>query len=572
MEIAVYGIAKDEAKHVERFMASTAGADGVYICDTGSSDRTVELLEQHGAKVKSITVEPWRYDTARQISLDHVPEDVDICVCLDLDEVLLPGWREVIEREWEPGLTVLRYPFTTDWNEDGTPQVVIWGYKVHARHAYRWKYPIHEVIVPVGEDRQKVTQTPIMEHHQDRDKDRNRLSIFDTWMHEYSDDARMLHMYARELIKAKRYKDAEDQCRQYFLVAPQHVMIGDSTRQDAVVRSKTCRFMAACAGYLGRSADHILVWLLRSVAEAPWQREPWIRLGEFWLAAKDWAAAWAVLRRGHMITDRSLSITLEEDCWNERADKLLEIAWNRLQGSTQELRVYWNRCADGRNFGDLLTHWAFAQIGVNAPWVSPRIANVFGAGSIIETIPDRYEGVVLGTGIMHAETHKDLTQAKVLALRGRLTLERCKVQGKLVLGDLGLVIRCFLSERPEPEFDVGHIPHYAVYAETVQDTPGGELVIDVRAPVDHVIAQAMRCRRIKSSSLHGLVLADVLGIPSTWIKHDGVLGDGFKFHDYASAFDEEIEPDVWRMADQTKVQRKAEQLLALLKEAGCTTN
>ena len=36
MKIYVYAIAKDEIKHIERFMASVAEADGVYVLDTGS--------------------------------------------------------------------------------------------------------------------------------------------------------------------------------------------------------------------------------------------------------------------------------------------------------------------------------------------------------------------------------------------------------------------------------------------------------------------------------------------------------------------------------------------------------
>lgn len=37
---------------------------------------------------------------ARNISLDHVPEDVDICVCTDLDELFEPGWRKKLEEAW----------------------------------------------------------------------------------------------------------------------------------------------------------------------------------------------------------------------------------------------------------------------------------------------------------------------------------------------------------------------------------------------------------------------------------------------------------------------------------------
>ncbi len=41
---------------------------------------------------------PWRFDAARNRSLELVPEDVDLCVCTGLDEVFRPGWREVLEQ------------------------------------------------------------------------------------------------------------------------------------------------------------------------------------------------------------------------------------------------------------------------------------------------------------------------------------------------------------------------------------------------------------------------------------------------------------------------------------------
>mgnify|MGYP002552066598 CR=1 FL=1 len=44
MKIIIYAICKNEALFAERFMASCAGADGVYVLDSGSTDRTPELL------------------------------------------------------------------------------------------------------------------------------------------------------------------------------------------------------------------------------------------------------------------------------------------------------------------------------------------------------------------------------------------------------------------------------------------------------------------------------------------------------------------------------------------------
>ena len=108
MKIAVYAISKNEAQFVERFCQSAKNADLIIIGDTGSTDNTVELSKQHGATVYDICITPWRFDKARDAVLALIPRDIDICISLDLDEVLEDGWREEIERVWTNETTRLR--------------------------------------------------------------------------------------------------------------------------------------------------------------------------------------------------------------------------------------------------------------------------------------------------------------------------------------------------------------------------------------------------------------------------------------------------------------------------------
>ena len=92
-KIVVYAISKNEEKFVERWVNSMKEADDIYVLDTGSTDNTVNLLNNFGVKVKEEKIDPWRFDVARNLSLEMIPDDVDICVCTDLDEVFEPGWR-----------------------------------------------------------------------------------------------------------------------------------------------------------------------------------------------------------------------------------------------------------------------------------------------------------------------------------------------------------------------------------------------------------------------------------------------------------------------------------------------
>ena len=140
LKIAVYTITKNEEQFIERWAQSAKDADLLLIADTGSTDRTVEIAKENGVQVHDICVTPWRFDHARNTSLMLIPKDYDVCICLDAEEVMEPGWREEIERVWTPETTHLRYKF--DWSLG----IVFYSEKIHARHGYYWHHPCHEHI------------------------------------------------------------------------------------------------------------------------------------------------------------------------------------------------------------------------------------------------------------------------------------------------------------------------------------------------------------------------------------------------------------------------------------------
>ncbi len=236
------------------------------------------------------------------------------------------------------------------------------------------------------------------------------------------------------------------------------------------------------------------------------------------------------------------------------------------------MKAFWSRCANGTNFGDVITRWLFEKFGVTLEWTKIRWAELVGCGSILGYVPDGYSGIVLGSGMMYSKDRKNLRNARVLALRGAHTKERCGLlsEQRPVLGDLGLTMAAFVPRDRTCEFRLGEIPHYTVYpdvARMYERHPSSQtLLIDVLAPVEDVIRQAARCERIVSSSLHGLILADCLGVPSMWIKDDRVLGNGFKFVDYTSAFGMSIEPGIWRQVPLPRVEARCRELMDLVRE------
>ena len=88
-KVCVYAISKNEEQFIERWYNSVKEADEIYVLDTGSTDNTRKKLKKLGAHVKKKIIKPWRFDVARNESLKMVPNDADICICTDLDDVSL---------------------------------------------------------------------------------------------------------------------------------------------------------------------------------------------------------------------------------------------------------------------------------------------------------------------------------------------------------------------------------------------------------------------------------------------------------------------------------------------------
>ena len=195
MKVVVYAICKNEAQFVDRWMDSMGEADQVVVLDTGSEDDTVERLRARGALAEVEVISPWRFDVARNRSMELVPEDADICVCTDLDEVFHPGWRARLEEAWLPEAGQATYRYTWSFNPDGSEGVTFWYEKAHARHGYQWVHPVHEVLKWMGTGRPGptvVAEGVQLDHHPDPSKSSG--SIFRCWSCRYRRTLRMTGM------------------------------------------------------------------------------------------------------------------------------------------------------------------------------------------------------------------------------------------------------------------------------------------------------------------------------------------------------------------------------------------
>jgi glycosyltransferase involved in cell wall biosynthesis len=102
MKIAVYAIALNEEDNIHTWYESTKNADYHLIVDTGSTDKTIEIAKSLGINVFSISVNPWSEHVAKTTALSLLPNDIDYCLLLDLDEYIEEeDWTETLKNHSE---------------------------------------------------------------------------------------------------------------------------------------------------------------------------------------------------------------------------------------------------------------------------------------------------------------------------------------------------------------------------------------------------------------------------------------------------------------------------------------
>lgn len=159
---------------------------------------------------------------------------------------------------------------------------------------------------------------------------------------------------------------------------------------------------------------------------------------------------------------------------------------------------------------------------------------------------------VWGSGFLYDHNQNGVYREnlKVTALRGTKTQEKLsyltKKEYNVPLADAGLLIDIFLPNKVEKKYEIGLIPHFSQQNDSMMQKllqRDDVHFIDIMRTPQEVIADIASCECIMSSSLHGLIFADSLHIPSLHILGETALpGGNFKFEDYYSCYGLEDKP------------------------------
>lgn len=210
-----------------------------------------------------------------------------------------------------------------------------------------------------------------------------------------------------------------------------------------------------------------------------------------------------------------------------------------INHDTRTVNVWWPRTPRPGNFGDIVTPYLVDRLGsykarfVPMPLEGPAL---IATGSILGRA--NLHATVWGSGAMR-ESDRICPDAHYVAVRGPLSAELVEAacgRRVTVQGDPALLLPILYSPPASPKYEYGFFPHYVDYDAVMSwygERPDVKIINPLRENIEDVIDDIRSCKRIISSSLHGIIVAQAYGVPATWVKFSNKLvGDGIKFRDY----------------------------------------
>jgi len=368
-KICVYGIAKNEEQFVDRFMDSVKDADLVVIADTGSTDNTVAKLRARGAVVHSITVDPWRFDVARNMAIDLVPPEYTCLFSMDLDETIdTPDWKQRLQAVWVNGATRGRYYYA--WS----PEKRFVYDKIHDR-SYRWVSPCHEVL---QSDKPEVGVFVEIEtvHRPDNTKSRGSyLGLLKMAVEERPDDDRVLHYYGRELYYRKDYVAA-------LPVLQKHI---EKPTAWVAERAESCRMAAECFLAIG-DKDKAEAMYKRGCEVSPNTREPHIEYAKYLQGAGRHYECIDAAANAGLVRTRANTYLEDAYAWGAGVYDLISVSMFYVNNFVSALRYGKKALAANPNDPRIVNNMEFfkSRLDVQSGCADPLVKTYFHADALMD--------------------------------------------------------------------------------------------------------------------------------------------------------------------------------------------
>ena len=329
-KVCVYAICKNEEQFVDKWYESVKEADKIYVLDTGSTDNTMKLLESKDkVVVKQQVITPWRFDVARNLSLDMVPQDTDICVCIDFDEILSKGWRKELEKNWNSNINRVRYNYIWSFDEYNNPAVYFYLDNIHQRKDYYWTHPVHEVLTyKNANEKYLIIDSITLSHYPDVTKSRSSyLPLLELSVKEEPLDDRNMHYLGREYMYHGQYEKAINTLKK-------HLKLEKASWKDE--RSASMRFIAR-SYYYKEKVDTARMWYRKAIKETPYLREPYTELGILEYLEGNYEKSIKYLKEALQIKKNFKTYINDPICYNGTIEDILSVCLYNLDSREEAL-------------------------------------------------------------------------------------------------------------------------------------------------------------------------------------------------------------------------------------------
>ena len=209
MEISLCMIVRNEQAHLAQCLDSVTDAvDEIVILDTGSTDGTKEIARRY---TQSVFDYVWREDfaAARNAAFAHATKPY--LMWMDADDVLEEKEKLLeLKQRLDGHVDAVMMPYVCGRRRDGQPSLVFYRERiVRAGAGFAFEGRVHEAMRVFGNI---IREEIAIRHTGDHAKTSNERNqrIYETWIAQGGElSPRDWHYYARELMTAQRYEEAE---------------------------------------------------------------------------------------------------------------------------------------------------------------------------------------------------------------------------------------------------------------------------------------------------------------------------------------------------------------------------
>lgn len=276
--ISLCMIVKNEETIIARCLKSIKGIpDEIVIVDTGSTDRTKEIVSEFTDKVYDF---PWIDDFAAARNFAFSQATMEYILWLDADDILLEGDREQflkLKQSFNTVMDAVNMPYNLAFDQFGAVTYSLRRNRlVRRKKNFRWIGPVHEYLEVYG----NILNSDICITHKDpgkNDSDRN-LKIYEKRLSKGEEfSPRDLYYYANELFDHQLNNRAIEAYQKFLKT-------GQGWVEDIL---SACGKLADCYQNLG-DKDKELEYIFKSFQYAPPRAEFCCRLGYYFLNAKQY--------------------------------------------------------------------------------------------------------------------------------------------------------------------------------------------------------------------------------------------------------------------------------------------